>query len=90
MPNTKKSFKHTHYRPTPIYGTTMASPGPEIIIKMTLELFRKVPTGAIETFFDEEDQPLFKRADLGKYLGIEDKNIISRAFHHITPASDGT
>ena len=37
---------------------------------MSLELFKKVPTGAIETLFDDENQPLFKRSDLGKYLGI--------------------
>ena len=40
-------------------------------IKMSLELFHEVPAGAIETLFDEQNQPLFKRADLGKYLGIE-------------------
>ena len=39
---------------------------------MSLELFHEVPAGAIETLFDEQNQPLFKRADLGKYLGIED------------------
>ena len=40
---------------------------------MSLELFHKVPAGAIETLFDEQNQPLFKRADLGKYLGIRTK-----------------
>ena len=50
----------------------MISPGPEIIIKMSLELFHKVHAGAIETLFDEQNQVLFRRADLGKYLGIED------------------
>ena len=40
---------------------------------MILALFDAVPTGAIETLFDEQNQPLLKRADLGKYLGI--KNI---------------
>ena len=39
---------------------------------MSLELFHKVPAGAIEMIFNEQNQPLFKRADLGKYLGIED------------------
>ena len=39
---------------------------------MSLELFHEVPAGAIETLFDAQNQPLFKRADLGKYLGIED------------------
>ena len=38
---------------------------------MSRELFHKVPAGAIETLFDEQKQPLFKRADLEKYLGIE-------------------
>ena len=35
-------------------------------IKVTLELFHEVPPGAIEMLFDEQNQPLFKRADLGK------------------------
>ena len=48
----------------------MTSIGSEIIIKMSLDLFYKVPAGAIETLFDEQNQPLFKMADLGKYLGI--------------------
>ena len=39
---------------------------------MSLELFHKVPAGATDTLFDQQNQPLFKRADLGKYLGIED------------------
>ena len=39
---------------------------------MSLELFQKVPAGAIETLFDDQNQLLFKRGDLGKYLGIED------------------
>ena len=33
-------------------------------------LFEAVPTVAIEALFDE--QPWFKRADLGRYLGIVD------------------
>ena len=37
---------------------------------MSFELFYKVPAGAIETLFDEQKQPLLKRANLGKYLGI--------------------
>ena len=37
---------------------------------MSLELFHKVPAEVIETLFDEQNQPLFKRIDLGKYLGI--------------------
>ena len=38
---------------------------------MSLELFHEVPAGAIETLFDDQNQSLFKRADLGKFLGIE-------------------
>ena len=41
------------------------------IKEMSLELFHKVPAGATETLFDEQKQPVFKRADLGKYLNIE-------------------
>ena len=35
---------------------------------MSFELFYKVPAGAIETLFDEQKQPQFKRADWGRYL----------------------
>ena len=37
-----------------------------------LVLFEAVPAGAIETLFDDQNQPWFKRADLGRYLGIVD------------------
>ena len=37
---------------------------------MNLELFHKVRPGAIETLFNEQNQPFFKRAELGRYLGI--------------------
>ena len=37
---------------------------------MSLALFNSVPAGAIETLFDDQNQPWFKRADLGRYLGI--------------------
>ena len=40
--------------------------------EMSLELIHELPAGAIETLFNEQNQRLFKRADLGKYLGIED------------------
>ena len=56
--------------------------------KMGLELFHRVPAGAIEMLFDEQKQSLFKRADLRKYLGIENINKISRTFHHITLVPD--
>ena len=38
---------------------------------MSLKLFQKVPAGAIETLFIDQNQPLFKRTDLGKYLAKE-------------------
>ena len=68
----------------------MTSPVPEIIIKMSLELFHKVPAGAIETLFDEQNQPLFKRADLGKYLGIRNirDNFKEFSLHHAHPGSE--
>ena len=55
---------------------------------MSLDLFHKLPAGTIETLFNEQNQPLFKRADLGKYLGIEDIKAISKTFLHTTPAPD--
>ena len=39
---------------------------------MSLALFNAVPAGAIETLFEDQNQPWFKRADLGRYLGIVD------------------
>ena len=68
----------------------MASPGLEIIIKMSLELFHKVPTGATEKLFNEQKQPLFKRADLGKYLGIRNirDNFKEFSSHHAHPRSE--
>ena len=68
----------------------MISPGPEIIIKMSLELFHKVHAGAIETLFDEQNQVLFRRADLGKYLGIEDikHNFKDSPSHYTRPRLD--
>ena len=39
---------------------------------MSLVLFHEVPAGAIETLFDEQNQSLFKKIYLGKYLGILD------------------
>jgi len=37
---------------------------------MSLALFNAVPVGAIETLFDRDGNPKFKRADLGRYLRI--------------------
>ena len=35
-------------------------------------LFEAVAVGAVGTLFDDQNQPWFKRADLGRYLGIVD------------------
>ena len=57
---------------------------------MSYELFHKVPAGATETLFDNQNQPLFKRADLGKYLSIEDIRHNFKGFpsHYTCPRSD--
>ena len=51
-------------------------------------MFHKVPAGAIETLFDDQNQPLFKRADLGKYLGIEDIRQTFKDFPYTRLRSD--
>ena len=53
-------------------------------------MFHKVPAGAIETLLDEQNQPLFKRADLGKYLGIRNirDNFKELSSHHAHPRSE--
>ena len=60
------------------------------LVKMNLELFQKVPAGAIEILFDDQNQALFKRSDLGKYLGI--KNIRNKfkefSSYHACPLSE--
>ena len=57
---------------------------------MSFELFHKVPARASETLFDDQNQPLFKRGDLGKYLGIEDirHNFKDFPSHYTSPRSD--
>ena len=78
------------WRLAPAYRSAMTSPRPEIIKKMSLELFRKVPAGAIETLFDKQNQLLFKRTDLGKYLGIRNirDNFKEFSSHHSCPKSE--
>ena len=39
---------------------------------MSIALFNAVPAGAVEYIFDEDHKPRFKRADLGRYLGLSD------------------
>ena len=62
----------------------------ELKIQMSLRLFHSVHAGAIETLFDEQNQHLFKRAVLGKYLGIEDIKHNFKDFppHYTRPRSD--
>ena len=57
---------------------------------MSLELFHEVPAGATETLFDEQNQPLFKRADIGKYLGIRNigDNFKDFPSHYTRPSSE--
>ena len=57
---------------------------------MSLELFHKVSAGAVEPLFDEQNQTLFKRADLRKYLGIEKikHNFKDFPWYHTPPRSD--
>ena len=50
---------------------------------MSVSLVDAVPAGAIEVMFDEQNQPCFKRADLGQFLGLADirhmfKNIATK------------
>ena len=53
-------------------------------------MFHEVSAGAIETLFDEQIQPLFKKADLGKYLGIRNirDNFKEFSSHHARPRSE--
>ena len=62
----------------------------DLQIKISLELFHKVPPGAIEMLFDEQNQPLFKRAGLGKYLGVQNVKHNFKDFpsHYTRPRSD--
>ena len=57
---------------------------------MSLELFQKVPTGAIETLFDDQNQPLFKITDFEKYLGIwyTRDNFKEFSWDHARPRSE--
>ena len=55
-----------------------------------MNCFTKYLQGAIETVLDEQNQPLFKRADLSKYLGIEDikSNFKDFSSHYTLRRSD--
>ena len=57
---------------------------------MSLELFDKVSARAIETLFDEQNQPLFRRAGLGKYLSIRNirDNFKEFSLHQARPRSE--
>ena len=64
--------------------------GARNLIKKGLELFHKVLAGAIETLFYDQNQPLSKRSDLGKYLCIEDMRHSFKDFpsHYTRPRLD--
>ena len=64
--------------------------GAQNLIKISLELFHEVPAGAIETLFNAQNYTLFKRADLGKYLGIRNirDNFKEFSSHHAHPRSE--
>ena len=48
-----------------------------------------MPAGAIETLFDDHNQPWFKRADLGRYLGIvKVKNSVHITSHFMCKRQD--
>ena len=56
---------------------------------MSLALFNSVPAGAIENLFHDQNQPWFKRADLGRYLGIvKVKNSMHIPSHFICKRQD--
>ena len=57
---------------------------------MRLEVFHKVPAGATETLFNEQNYPLFKSVDLVKYLGITNirDNFKDFPLHHAHPKSE--
>ena len=56
---------------------------------MSLALFNSVPAVAIETLFDDQNQPWFKRADLGRYLGIvKVKNSMHISSHFMCKRQD--
>ena len=59
------------------------------IIKMSLQLVSNL-SNEIATLFNEQNQPLFKRADLGKYLSIRNvrDNFKDFPLHHAHPRSE--
>ena len=61
---------------------------------MSITLFNAVPAGAIEVLSDANDAPHFKRADLGRFLGIVDvrhnfKNIATKSRSEIAVRGGG-
>ena len=51
---------------------------------MSLSLFNTVPAGAIEVLSDAKGAPHFKRADLGRYLGLK---CIAEMFRNVSTIS---
>ena len=61
---------------------------------MSITLFNAVPAGAIEILSDATGAPHFKRADLGRFLGIVDvrhnfKNIATKSRSEIAVRGGG-
>ena len=51
---------------------------------MSISLFNAIPAGAIEVLSDANDAPHFKRADLGRFLGIVDVKTSMRNVNVVT------
>ena len=69
--------------------TTISWFGSWFVVKMSLQLVSNL-SNEIETLFNEQNQPLFKRAELGKYLGIINirDNFNELSSHHASPQSE--
>ena len=58
---------------------------------MSIALLNVIPAEAIEVIFDSENQPWFKRAELGRYLlGLSDikatyRNVVARIRDSLEP-----
>ena len=69
--------------------TTISWFGGWFVVKMSLQLVSNL-SNEIETLFNEQNQPLFKRAELGKYLGIINirDNFNELSSHYACPQSE--
>ena len=53
-------------------------------IKMSLSLFNAISAGSIEILSDAKGAPYFKRADLGRFLGVK---CVAEMYRNIDTAS---